>query len=291
LERIEIPTTITEINDHAFFDCNGLKVAKLCEGLQKIGESAFARCNSLEIIEIPSTVTVIDDEAFVCCEGLKKVKLAEGLQEIGYAAFYECTLLEIIRIPSTVTVIDDEAFVCCEGLKEVKLREGLKTIGKSAFWCCTSLERINILSTLEAIGRDAFLNCSSLLQRDVCLDTFTRALCNTSSINATYSSNHNLTSLGLSNDRERMFTPLLELNGIEDKGQVAAVKILRYHDHLDMKPFLEWDSKCLPLFVTWFSRASSYLGNDDEANDTVGTKKLDAIYQFLRGLPSELEGL
>ena len=35
----------------------------------------------------------------------------------------------------------------------------------------------------------------------------------------------------------------------------AMCKILTHYNHLDMKPLLQWDLKCLPLAIGWFERA------------------------------------
>ena len=83
---------------------------------------------------------------------------------------------------------------------------------------------------------------------------FIKDLCNTSSVNATYLSNHTLKAV-TSDHLPADLSSLIELNNNRDKELVAVQKILRYHPHLDMEPFLEWDLKVLPLAVSWFDRA------------------------------------
>ena len=113
-------------------------------------------------------------------------------------------------------------------------------------------------------------------------DAFSQVLCNTSSVNDTYLSNHTLRDLG---EFDLPISPssLLELNCGADKKQVAVQKILRHHAHLDMEPFLEWDLKVLPLAVSWFDRARNSVPENSGAH--VGAKKLSAVYQFVKALP------
>jgi len=110
-------------------------------------------------------------------------------------------------------------------------------------------------------------------------DAFSQVLCNTSSVNDTYLSNHTLRDLGVGElDLPANLSSLLELNCGADKKQVAIRHILFHHTHLDMEPFLEWDLKVLPLAVSWFDRARDYVHDES-------TMELFAIYQFARALP------
>jgi len=122
--------------------------------------------------------------------------------------------------------------------------------------------------------------------------SFSRILCDRSSLDATFHSNHTLNDLG--SILHLPINPLLTfLNRGLDKKQVAVQKILLCHANLDMEPLLEWDLKVLPLAVTWFDRARNY-ARDDESNiyaqneeSNVDARKLSAVYQFVRALPME----
>ena len=74
----------------------------------------------------------------------------------------------------------------------------------------------------------------------------------------------------------------------EDKKQIATKKILKHHQHLDMRPFFELDLKMLPLVIDWFEQARSITENDDEVPG-IGKQKLGAIYQFIRAMPEVFE--
>jgi len=113
-------------------------------------------------------------------------------------------------------------------------------------------------------------------------------LCDTSSVNSTFLSNHKLAYVTGSTDAS--LKPLLILNCRRDKKEVAMIKILKHHNDFDMTPFFEWEFKVLPLMIGWFERASTIeMPRDYEAKASleanIGRKKLSSIYQFVRGMP------
>ena len=60
----------------------------------------------------------------------------------------------------------------------------------------------------------------------------------------------------------------------------AICKILKTHDHFDMKPFFQWKLKFLPLMVAWFERAQGI-----ESEQSLDSRKLSSMYDFVRGMP------
>ena len=118
--------------------------------------------------------------------------------------------------------------------------------------------------------------------------TFSKLLCDTSSINSTYHSNHTLECLSWEEEQiPANVNALLALNrSTEDKTQVAIKKITKHHQHFDMQPFFEWDLKVLPIAINWFERAGSIEGIDVAE---VGKRKLETIYQFIHAMPEVFE--
>ena len=115
---------------------------------------------------------------------------------------------------------------------------------------------------------------------------FSNLLCDTSSINSTFLSNHTLRYVTQLISRAPL-KPLLDLNMRKNKKEVAIIKILLHHNNFDMMPFFEWEFKVLPLMIDWFERASAIdmncMPRDYEPN--IGPRKLSSIYQFVRGMP------
>lgn len=95
-------------------------------------------------------------------------------------------------------------------------------------------------------------------------------------------------------------TKLLRLNLDANKQRVAMAKILAYHGKLDMKPlFEEWELQLLPYVADWIDIAKARLPGISTSNafavDNIGlmtirARKLDAMFQFVRGMPDEMAG-
>ena len=124
-------------------------------------------------------------------------------------------------------------------------------------------------------------------------DVFSDVLCNTSSINNTYNSNHTLMQLVTADEvtiENRDTLPghieqYLTLNNQhDDKKKVAAIKIMQYHwRDIPMHPFFEWELKCLPVAVNWFDNVPPF----PRPRNEIEMSKLQAIYEFVRDMPME----
>lgn len=102
LKEIILPQQIKKIPKRCFKYCTTLERAIFNEGLTKIDESAFLRCDGLSKINIPSTVKSIEALAFCGCFELSEAYLNEGLEFIGEKAFSGCPFLYKLMIPRSV---------------------------------------------------------------------------------------------------------------------------------------------------------------------------------------------
>lgn len=156
----------------------------LPDGLQKIGNYAFAGYNILESLELPASVWsiggysfyqdsvlksitldgVLDIEtnAFNGCSSLELDALPSGVRSIGTSAFRDCVKLRLSEIPANVNSIQSYAFYNCEAITVSELHEGVAMIYNNGFDGCTSLTSMTLPSTLNNIGQHAFRGCSSL---------------------------------------------------------------------------------------------------------------------------------
>ena len=115
---------------------------------------------------------------------------------------------------------------------------------------------------------------------------FSRLLCDSSSVNNTYHSNHTLTHLGGYEMRNTPSDIVRYLNLNESHNQAAAIcKILHSHPHIDVTPFFQWKMKCLPLVVSWLEKAEPYMGNVKESTESFQRRQLSAVYMFVRSMP------
>ena len=111
---------------------------------------------------IPNGVETIGDRAFARCDGLTSITIPDGVKTIGVEAFQSCAGLTSITIPNSVTSIGRGAFSWCEGLTSITISDGVKTIGVEAFQLCASLTSITIPNSVTSIGRGAFERCYKL---------------------------------------------------------------------------------------------------------------------------------
>ena len=70
------------------------------------------------------------------------------------------------------------------------------------------------------------------ITESVFLDAFSQVLCDTSSVNSTYLSNHTLEEVRI-NWQTYPFSTYLEMNAASDKSRVAIKKILRHHSNIE----------------------------------------------------------
>ncbi len=158
ITSVVIPETVTKVGNGAFYKCDELKTATV-NG--EIGKSVFSNCTSLESVTLEDTVTSISDYAFNHCSNLKSIKLGNTLTNIGNNAFYFCTKLESVVIPDSVKTIGEYAFRYCEALKTCKIGNGVTEIGEYAFTSCKSLQKIDIPDSVKTIGDFAFYECET----------------------------------------------------------------------------------------------------------------------------------
>ena len=139
----------------AFGSCEGITKLNLPDSITQIDDAAFIYCSKLAEINIPAGVTEIGSNCFDGCESLKKIDIPDGVKSIGNNAFAGCKSLEKITIPEGVTSIDFYAFLDCINLEKVKIPESIKEISYRAFYNCTNLKSINLPRGISDIGFEA----------------------------------------------------------------------------------------------------------------------------------------
>lgn len=133
-------TSLEEIPDSMFEDCEQLETVSLPQGLKRIGERAFKYCSKLISIDIPSSVEKLGEGAFAS-SGLKGIDLSDCEQ---------------------ITAIPDLMLTNCEYLENAVLPNRLKYIGAGAFAGCPKLTELNIPDSVEVFEGGGFLNCSGV---------------------------------------------------------------------------------------------------------------------------------
>lgn len=73
ITSVIIPTNITRIRTHAFYNCKKLKDVVIPNNIGSIGDSAFEGCSGLTTVTIPSSITSIGSSAFYKCYKLAEI--------------------------------------------------------------------------------------------------------------------------------------------------------------------------------------------------------------------------
>lgn len=80
-----IPNTVTEIGQNAFYYCNKMTSINIPDSVTTIGAGAFYSCSSLKEITIPQSVTSIGADAFLHCGNLTAINIKGTANRISGA--------------------------------------------------------------------------------------------------------------------------------------------------------------------------------------------------------------
>ena len=170
-DTIYLPKTIVWIGKYAFFNRSDyLKYVYLPEGIEHIGDNAFACNTALDSVVLPNKLKQVSNGIFYECESLKSITLPARAESIGNYAFFACASLEHIVLPSTVRSIGKYAF-SETALKSIVLPSDC-TIGNGIFKDCSQLEKVQLPDNLTDLPDESFLNCKlPAVSLPACLQT------------------------------------------------------------------------------------------------------------------------
>lgn len=173
-EEIVIPAQkdglpVKEIGLSAFAT-ESLKSVTLCEGIEFIGEQAFAVCENLEKVILPDSLTTLQNGTFWGCGNLREIVFGDGLKSIAPYTFEGCANLTNVVFPKKLEEIGTSAFESCRSLERFTLPESLRRIEYRAFHRCTSLQEIAIPDGVTFVAEQVFSYCDSLTSIDMRFD-------------------------------------------------------------------------------------------------------------------------
>ena len=153
-----IPEGVTRIGQYAFERCEAIKSVTFPKSLTSIGWNTFYY-SGLESVTIPEGVTEIEEGTFQHCGNLASVTIPEGVTKIGFCAFSNSGLTSL-TLPSTIREMS-QSFYGCENLATLTLTDGITTLG-SSFYSCPALKEVHIPGSGKNIGSSDFSRCSNL---------------------------------------------------------------------------------------------------------------------------------
>lgn len=130
-EKAFVPASVTHFGGYVFQGQSRLKDVTFADGLQTIGEAAFAS-TGITKVTLPASLRKIGGGAFAYCESLQTVETG-GCEEIGDQAFAFCPKLKSVVFGDNLKKIDEAAFLD-HGMKEIRLPASLVRIGDSALY-------------------------------------------------------------------------------------------------------------------------------------------------------------
>ena len=119
ITSVTIPAQYRYNTYYAFKNCTSLTTVTFEEGstITALDEGAFYNCSALSSITLPSSLTKIGVGCFEGCVALTAITLP-NIYKIQSASFLGSGLISI-AIPDTVTAINDSAFMDCASLTSV----------------------------------------------------------------------------------------------------------------------------------------------------------------------------
>ena len=165
VEKIVLSEGVEEIGDYAFANNKLLKSVVLPSTLKKIGRGAFKNSN-LESVILPSGLEEIAEEAF-SYNKLSAVTLPTHLKTLGDSAFSNNNLKEV-TLPSHLEVLGT-AFIDNSELNKITFSEGLKEIRGDHYrelstFSGTAIKSLVLPKSLEKIGDCAFYDLKGLAE-------------------------------------------------------------------------------------------------------------------------------
>ena len=145
LARVEIPQSITRIEDHAFRNCTALTDAFFFdrETQLPLGAQLFAEC-PLDTLYLGAKIEYISEASE------------------STSPFCGNKSLKTVIITDVETDIYDYEFYGCSGLEMAVVGDGVERIGRWTFSGCSSLKNFTFGSNVSTIGEEAFSDCTAV---------------------------------------------------------------------------------------------------------------------------------
>lgn len=177
IKSINIPSSVREIGDYAFHNCEGLEKLSLPASCVVLGKDVFptsrygwqsseARFKEIEVDpqnEVYSSVDGIlfskDKETLILCPfkyDAEEYVVPDGVKEIMPGAFNGCVKIKKIVVAESVKKIGQEAFSDMKSLEEIVLPKDFPVLRSKLFEDSHKLERVSFPDNLREIGSKCF---------------------------------------------------------------------------------------------------------------------------------------
>lgn len=180
LKSPDFPSTIKEIGQYSFADCDNLGTVALpggatiqqfayqCSGLDEIvwpdqpitfHSYVFSATKKLTSVIFPAWMITVPEYMFDASVDLAEVTTVDGVEAIGAYSFRECPKLQRLTLAPTTQTIRRYAFYKCQNLEDVNFPKEMKQIETLAFAYCSSFKHL-VLPAGADMGSEAFSGTS-----------------------------------------------------------------------------------------------------------------------------------
>ncbi len=164
VEKVQLPSTVKEIQNNAFYNCASLEAINIPSGVETIGAQAFMGCkNTTFTLEEGFAPTTLGNGAFRDCKKLTTIDFLANVTTIENNTFWGCEGLVSISIPSHITKINTYAFASCSNLNEITINGNITKIEQFAF-TSTSVKTLTIGDGVTELPSDLLDELSSVVE-------------------------------------------------------------------------------------------------------------------------------
>ncbi len=167
IKVLEIPEGVERIGNYAFADNKYIEELVLPTSLKEIGVSAFEGCSNLKKINFSSDlcgVKKIASRAFYNNTSLSEIEFNQNMIEIGDYAFSLSSITKLDMSKSNITDIKDYAFSDCSNLTDILFSNKLENLGKNSLAGLVGLTKISLPQSLKKIEEDCFLGTVNITE-------------------------------------------------------------------------------------------------------------------------------
>ncbi|MBQ8196655.1 MAG: leucine-rich repeat domain-containing protein [Clostridia bacterium] len=150
--KVQIPTTVKNIESGAFDSCESLEKIAVLSGNQNFSAKSGILYNAQGTefiavpkaikgtITLPQTLKAIPERQFANRDGITEVVFPAGFERIEHYAFYMCTSLAKADWPTSIIKVGHGAFYGCKKMTTLLIPGGIEYLGGYCFYGCTLLK-------------------------------------------------------------------------------------------------------------------------------------------------------
>ena len=168
-EAIELPISLTDIGNYAFYLCENVSTIRVPQNVVTIGQYAFAKNFAMTDIYMPDSLQSIGQYALwkVEDEDVHEFLTLTVYYNLGTIcdSLFQAQHMQYVVVDDSVKVICNSVFANCPNLKTVRIGDSVETIGNGNFANCPKLETVSVPDVVHAFGQNNFLNDNSVTLR------------------------------------------------------------------------------------------------------------------------------